>query len=108
MKRCEMLAVSGEKGWNTGMSPPFMLRLGKSVFAAELAAQSCSILQFAFLIILIDRPYSELSQIKFQGIFKNPFVGAPRTEDSKLGKVASAMGCSPHIGSCLSIDSQDG
>ena len=55
MKRCEMLAVSGEKGWNTGMSPPFMLGLGKSVFGVELAAQFCSILQFAFSIIFIGR-----------------------------------------------------
>jgi hypothetical protein len=55
MKRCEMLAVSGEKGWNTGMSPPFMRRLGKSDFVVELAAQSCScILQFAFSIMFID------------------------------------------------------
>ena len=105
MKRCEMLAVSGENGWKTGMSPPFMLRLGKSDFVVELAAQCFScILQFAFSIMFIDRPPSGFSQIKFQGTFKNPFVGAPRTDDSKLGKVASAMGCSPHSGSCLFID----
>jgi len=31
-----MLAVSGEKGWNIGMSPPFMRNLGKSIFAVGL------------------------------------------------------------------------
>jgi len=41
-----------------------MLGLGKSVFAAELAAQSFScILQFAFSIMLIDRPLSGFSKI---------------------------------------------
>ena len=78
MKRCKMLAVSGEKGWNTRMSPPFMLRLGKSVFAVGLADQCCSILRFAFFNYFY-RPFSGYSQTKFQGIFKNPFAGAPRT-----------------------------
>lgn len=56
MKRCEILAVSGEKGWNTGMLPPFMLRAGKRVFAVDPAAQSCSILQLAFSIIHWSEP----------------------------------------------------
>jgi hypothetical protein len=57
------------------------------------------------IICSFDKPLPGFSQKKFQSIFKNPFVGAPRTvrsrgdsriADNKRGKGSSAMGCSPH------------
>jgi hypothetical protein len=92
-----------------------MLRPGKSVFVVGLAAQFCSILQFAFLIVFIGhfldvhkqsfRTFSKIHLSEHREQFGNHSLGDLRRDENKGGKGASAMGCSPHIGSYIFIDS---
>lgn len=79
MKMCEMLAVSGEKGWNTGMSPPFMLRLGKSVFAGELVAQFRWPIRQLVSSISFMSPFWDIQKQSFRCLFKIHLPAMPRT-----------------------------